>query len=676
MSENNIALNAKILVVDDDPLNIRNAVRILKDDYKVSYATSGQAALEQVEKDIPDLILLDIHMPNMNGFEVIRQLKADELTKSVPVIFLTADTDQETEVQGLKEGALDFIAKPFKDDIVKQRVRHLLELSILQKDLQSEVERQTAKAEERRKKMEEMSFQTVQALAGAIDAKDRYTKGHSSRVAEYAVMLAKRAGWSEKELDDLRYAGLLHDVGKIGVPDVVLNKPGKLTDIEFNVIKSHTTIGADILKNITNVVYALDAARHHHERYDGKGYPDHLYGADIPLMARVICIADSYDAMNSKRIYRNALPKEVIRKELVKGRGTQFDPDYLDIFLAMFDEGALDIEAKEQQDDLADNTAIIKRVFESAYDTGASNQHDALTNLPLRNQAEEKVREMMLDGAGSLIMIDLDNLKKLNDVFGHIEGDNLLKATGKLLAELDGASIAARLGGDEFLLFTKMNTHEEVEKLLSNLYAGFDEIKAANDNYQYNSLSCGICMTNTTDSFEDMYGNADKALYFAKRNGKGGFHYYERDDLSNTKKKDVDLEALVDSFEMSGNYNGALQVDYREFTQLFEYVKNMRTRYNHDVQLVMITLDALELGMPNIENIGNAITAMDAAISSAIRTVDIYTRYTSMQFLLILVGSTMEETPKIMERIFSNFYKTFDDRKIVPSYQVAHIDAK
>lgn len=673
MQDNNIALNAKILVVDDDPLNIRNAVRILKDDYKVSYATSGQAAIEQVEKDIPDLILLDIHMPNMNGFEVISSLKSNELYSEIPVIFLTADTDQETEVQGLKAGALDFIAKPFKDDIVKQRVRHLLELSILQKDLKSEVERQTAKAEERRKKMEEMSFQTVQALAGAIDAKDRYTKGHSSRVSEYAVMLARKAGWSDKDLDDLKYAGLLHDVGKIGVPDVVLNKPGRLSDMEFNVIKSHTVIGGDILKNITNVAYALEVARHHHERYDGKGYPDGLKGEDIPVMARITCIADSYDAMNSKRIYRNALPKDVIRQELIKGRGTQFDPEYLDIFLEMFDKGELDIEDKEETGSVTDNAAIIKRVFESAYDIGASNQMDALTGLPLRNHAENKIREKMVEKPGSIILIDLDNLKKLNDLFGHIEGDSILKALGKLLTNLDGVEVAARLGGDEFIVFTTKDTSEKLKTVLDSLYDGFEAIKETNPNFKFNSLSCGICMTDTTDVYEDVCGNADKALYYAKRNGKGNYHYYERESALLSENKDVDLQSLVNSFETAGNYNGAMQVDYREFTQIFEYIKNMRSRYNHDIQLVMVTLDAVELGTANIDKIGNAITAMDGAIANAIRTVDIYTRYTSMQFLIILVGSTKEETPKVMERIFSNYYKTFDDMKVVPSYQVANI---
>ena len=673
MQDNNIALNAKILVVDDDPLNIRNAVRILKDDYKVSYATSGQAAIEQVEKDIPDLILLDIHMPNMNGFEVISSLKSNELYSEIPVIFLTADTDQETEVQGLKAGALDFIAKPFKDDIVKQRVRHLLELSILQKDLKSEVERQTAKAEERRKKMEEMSFQTVQALAGAIDAKDRYTKGHSSRVSEYAVMLARKAGWSDKDLDDLKYAGLLHDVGKIGVPDVVLNKPGRLSDMEFNVIKSHTVIGGDILKNITNVAYALEVARHHHERYDGKGYPDGLKGEDIPVMARITCIADSYDAMNSKRIYRNALPKDVIRQELIKGRGTQFDSEYLDIFLEMFDKGELDIEDKEETGSVTDNAAIIKRVFESAYDIGASNQMDALTGLPLRNHAENKIREKMVEKPGSIILIDLDNLKKLNDLFGHIEGDSILKALGKLLTNLDGVEVAARLGGDEFIVFTTKDTSEKLKTVLDSLYDGFEAIKETNPNFKFNSLSCGICMTDTTDVYEDVCGNADKALYYAKRNGKGNYHYYERESALLSENKDVDLQSLVNSFETAGNYNGAMQVDYREFTQIFEYIKNMRARYNHDIQLVMVTLDAVELGTANIDKIGNAITAMDGAIANAIRTVDIYTRYTSMQFLIILVGSTKEETPKVMERIFSNYYKTFDDMKVVPSYQVANI---
>ena len=175
--------------------------------------------------------------------------------------------------------------------------------------LEEAVRIQTQKAEERRQKVEQMSLQMVETLAQVIDAKDKYTKGHSTRVAEYAVLLAKEMGYQEEELGNLRYAALLHDIGKIGVPDSILNKPSKLTNAEYEVIKTHSIIGGDILKNVDNIPDAEDVARYHHERYDGKGYPEQRKGTEIPEKARIVCVADAYDAMNSKRIYRKALTK-------------------------------------------------------------------------------------------------------------------------------------------------------------------------------------------------------------------------------------------------------------------------------------------------------------------------------------------------------------------------------
>lgn len=201
---------------------------------------------------------------------------------------------------------------------------------------------QTEKAKVAADKMT-FSFKMLETLTSTIDAKDKYTNGHSMRVASYATQLAEALGWNEADISKLRYEALLHDIGKIGVPDLILNKPSKLSDVEFGLIKAHTVIGSDILKNMVVVPNATEVARHHHERYDGKGYPSGLAATEIPLNARIVCIADSYDAMSSDRIYRKALPRDVIREELVKGRGTQFDPDLLDVFMELFDQNLLEV---------------------------------------------------------------------------------------------------------------------------------------------------------------------------------------------------------------------------------------------------------------------------------------------------------------------------------------------
>ena len=208
--------------------------------------------------------------------------------------------------------------------------------------LHEEVARLTVAEREKRIQLEKMYEQMVLTLVSAIDAKDKYTNGHSSRVSAYSVALAKKMGWTEEETGILRYEALLHDVGKIAVPDTILNKQGKLSGMEYRVIQSHTISGAEILSNATTLPGAKDVALHHHEYYDGKGYPDHIAGMDISRHARIVSIMDAYDAMNSDRIYRKALSRDVIRNEMQNGRGGQFDPDYLDMFMELFEDGSLE----------------------------------------------------------------------------------------------------------------------------------------------------------------------------------------------------------------------------------------------------------------------------------------------------------------------------------------------
>lgn len=341
-------MNDWILVVDDDAANLRMASHILTaEGMRVSCLKSGEDALRFLQENRPDLILLDIHMPGMDGFETIAAVRDNEKTADIPVIFLTADDDSETETQGLKAGAMDFIKKPFVPQVLLLRVRHTIELIRLQENLAQEVEKKTQEVKAQHEKLDKISMQIVKALSGAIDAKDTYTNGHSTRVADYSRKIAERAGFSARQQDDIYMMGLLHDVGKIGIPGSIINKPGKLTDEEFEKIKTHPALGEGILKNITEFPQLAVGARWHHERYDGKGYPDGIAGEDIPTEARIIAVADAYDAMSSRRSYRDVLAQNVVREEMAKGRGTQFDPDFADIMLAMID-GDTDYRMREK----------------------------------------------------------------------------------------------------------------------------------------------------------------------------------------------------------------------------------------------------------------------------------------------------------------------------------------
>ncbi len=320
-----------ILIVDDDAIIRKSATRILEDYFNITCLERGREALEYLKTHLPDLILLDIHMPEMDGFEVIREIKNNPVAKDIPVIFLTADIDSETELNSFKAGAMDYIKKPFIPDIMLERINRIIELDRLQQYLQKEVQQKTTQ-------VEKLSLQAMMSLAQTIDAKDTYTKGHSNRVAQYSKKLAKKIGLSAADQDTVYFMGLLHDIGKIGIPDYIINKPSKLTDDEFAIVKKHPIIGYDILKDFAGIPNIEIGARWHHERLDGKGYPDGLIGEAIPKLVRIISVADSYDAMTSKRSYRDVLPQDYIKAELARGKGTQFDPAVVDAMIELINE--------------------------------------------------------------------------------------------------------------------------------------------------------------------------------------------------------------------------------------------------------------------------------------------------------------------------------------------------
>ena len=324
-----------VALVDDDISSYYVVKGVLSPEgMKVVPLTSGKALLSYIKDQTPDLILLDILMPEMDGIETykaLRMLEKELGRAETPVIFLTANDSRESEEKALGLGAMDFIAKPFVPSILTLRVSHCIELHMLQNELAKEVLKKT-------KAYEDLLLGIVKSLAAAIDAKDSYTNGHSVRVAEYSTEIARRADYSEQELQKIYITGLLHDVGKIGIPDAIINKNGKLTDEEYAIIKTHPEKGAAILQNIEKIPELSIGARWHHERFDGHGYPEGLSGENIPEQARIIAVADAYDAMSSNRSYRRKLTQEYIRAEMEKGKGTQFDPHFADIMIQMIDE--------------------------------------------------------------------------------------------------------------------------------------------------------------------------------------------------------------------------------------------------------------------------------------------------------------------------------------------------
>jgi putative two-component system response regulator len=335
---------ATLLLVDDNVTNLQVLRETLEDlGARILVAKSGAAALAIVERTHPDLILLDIMMPEIDGYEVCRRLKADEATRQIPVLFLTALGDPEDEAKGLALGAVDYITKPIHPDLVRARVRNHLELSRRRSELEEAVRQRTQELQRTQAVM-------IEGLATLAESRDPETGGHIKRTQNYVKALAvklKSHPSFRDVLDDatielLYLSTPLHDIGKVGVRDAVLLKPGKLTDDEYELMKKHTTIGYDALRiterklgQSTFLRHALDIAASHHERWDGAGYPNGRKGLEIPVSGRLMAVADVYDALVSKRCYKPPMPHEQAVEIITQGRGSHFDPDVVDAFLEL-----------------------------------------------------------------------------------------------------------------------------------------------------------------------------------------------------------------------------------------------------------------------------------------------------------------------------------------------------
>ena len=312
---------ATVLIVDDTPENIDILVGILSDDYKIKVAIDGPRALALVAKSRPDLILLDVMMPGMNGYEVCKLLKQDPLTSHIPVIFVTALSEVADETQGFALGAVDYITKPVSAAVVKARVKTHLALYDQKRFLEQQVKIRTQELEATR-------FEIIRRLGRAAEYKDNETGLHVVRMSHYARLLAIKLGLPDTFCDLIFNAAPMHDIGKIGTPDAVLKKPGKLNAEEWAIMQQHAVIGAEIIGEHDDplLTMARRIALTHHEKWDGAGYPYGLVGEDIPLEGRIVAIADVFDALTSQRPYKPAWTIEATMELLESEAGKHFDP--------------------------------------------------------------------------------------------------------------------------------------------------------------------------------------------------------------------------------------------------------------------------------------------------------------------------------------------------------------
>lgn len=333
--------NCTILIVDDLPNNIKVATQFLQQlDIKIIYATSGKQAIQRAQNTQTDLILMDVMMPEMDGFETVKELKNNPLLSSIPIIFLTAKSEIEDLKKGFEVGGVDYITKPFNGEELVARVSTHLELSLYRKNLEKEVDKRT-------KEIENLKSSIVEAMGSLAESRDNETGAHIKRTQYYVKILSeylsKLPKYKEILTDDylklIFKTAPLHDIGKVAIRDNILLKPDKLTSEEFEEMKKHAIFGEDIISKIMEnngetefLVFAKEIAGGHHEKWDGTGYPRGLKGEEIPLSARIMAIADVYDALISKRIYKSTFTHEDACNIILEGKGKHFDPELIDVF--------------------------------------------------------------------------------------------------------------------------------------------------------------------------------------------------------------------------------------------------------------------------------------------------------------------------------------------------------
>ncbi len=552
----------------------------------------------------------------------------------------------------------DYLGSMIMITDLTEEIRMIEELEMYRNHLQDKLEEKTIQ-------LESLTMQAISAIANTIDAKDEYTRGHSVHVAQYATILARGLGMGEDDLHRISYMGLLHDIGKIGVPDSILNKIGKLSATEFDLIKQHTTMGGEILKDITMVDGVAKGAKYHHERYDGKGYPEGLVGEEIPLEARIICIADAYDAMTNDRIYRRKLAPDAVIRELEQGSGTQFDPKLTALFLDLVRKGEMVLDDSDADVATNESNQLLMSIIEKQNEqTMLEANLDYLTKLYNRRAGEKEIAMAMQETCGFLMILDVDKFKIVNDTLGHLQGDNILRTAADCMKEnAPKDAIVCRQGGDEFLIFLPGITEkEQALAAATRIRKAFLKIISENDQLVGCSFSIGISLpTEIGADFNTYFAQADKALYFVKQTGRNREFMYGEDMREAAPVITRDVSQVVQLLQSSERYTGAFAVEVRELRKVYEYVSSFANRYHYSMQILLFTLESQIDDARTLDRNEKAIDALKASIQRSLRSVDICVRYGSSQMVVILLDTNEAGVEVVTNRIITNFYKIFTE---------------
>lgn len=616
-----------LLVVDGSRTTMRYIDSIFGGYCQIHLARTGIEAMDVVEIKPIDIIIMNRNLPDMDGFDLLEKWHKERLTDDISVVIAGDERNKQQEVEALQKGAADYISMPFVPEILKLRVDHLVELHYYRKELESEIKKQ-------KKKVSDLSFQAMITIAHTIDLKDRYGEGHSLRVALYSREIARRLGWTVEELENLYNVALLHDIGKIAIEDSILNKMGTLTEQEYESVKRHTKVGADIVKNTTFIPGIKEGISYHHERYDGTGYVG-LKGKDIPLIARILAVADAVTAMEEDRPFRRRLSSMELEKELISNKGKQFDPDIVNVAVEMLHEG-YDVDEKLAQmmkqipGDVSETGELMRQVVTtSTQETKSELEKDSLTGFLNRRSFEEKIEKFLRKpmSYGTFFMMDMDNFKSVNDTYGHLAGDELILIFADIIKNcVREQDFVCRVGGDEFaIFFPYLDKEKVIRKRADEIMSCFAK-ERERLGYSNCSVSIGImtkyAKSNNMD-YDKLYKCADNALYYVKNNGKDDFHIYASaimdGGMDSLEQEQLDVQQLIQRVAERKEYMGAYRVEYDSFSYIYRFIARNVERTKQPVQIALFTFPLKEKSEEEVMKIQNSLALLEKAIAQSLR---------------------------------------------------------
>lgn len=654
-------MNRKInlLVVDGSRTTMRHIDSIFGGYCQIHLARTGIEAMDVVEIKPIDIIIMNRNLPDMDGFDLLEKWHKERLTDDISVVIAGDERNKQQEVEALQKGAADYISMPFVPEILKLRVDHLVELHYYRKELESEIKKQ-------KKKVSDLSFQAMITIAHTIDLKDRYGEGHSLRVALYSREIARRLGWTVEELENLYNVALLHDIGKIAIEDSILNKMGTLTEQEYESVKRHTKVGADIVKNTTFIPGIKEGISYHHERYDGTGYVG-LKGKDIPLIARILAVADAVTAMEEDRPFRRRLSSMELEKELISNKGKQFDPDIVNVAVEMLHEG-YDVDEKLAQmmkqipGDVSETGELMRQVVTtSTQETKSELEKDSLTGFLNRRSFEEKIEKFLRKpmSYGTFFMMDMDNFKSVNDTYGHLAGDELILIFADIIKNcVREQDFVCRVGGDEFaIFFPYLDKEKVIRKRADEIMSCFAK-ERERLGYSNCSVSIGImtkyAKSNNMD-YDKLYKCADNALYYVKNNGKDDFHIYASaimdGGMDSLEQEQLDVQQLIQRVAERKEYMGAYRVEYDSFSYIYRFIARNVERTKQPVQIALFTFPLKEKSEEEVMKIQNSLALLEKAIAQSLRRGDVTSRISLTQQIVILMGANKENGMHVVDRM-------------------------